>query len=228
MEKLNFFTVDPAYVQFLKTAEIEERGFTRVPNMEDNRYGKAKFLLGVVLAVNGTDYYVPVTSFKTQQKDNFLIRVDNGAITSSLRFNYMFPIPKEMVSVRVISTETDRAYRAFLAQELRWCIKHQDDIQRLAERTYKRVLLGKDPGLLANSCAFLFLEGKCREWSAAHSLGAPVTSSERPPAPARDNPPKNPPSVLARLQSLTEASKRETSAAKERSSDLQHKPSRRK
>ena len=53
-----------------------------MPNTEDNRYGKTKFLLGVVLAVNGTDYYVPVTSFKAQQKDNFLIRVDNGAITS--------------------------------------------------------------------------------------------------------------------------------------------------
>lgn len=62
MEKLNFFTVDPAYVQFLKAAETEERGFARVPNMEDNRYGKAKFLLGVVLTVNGTDYYVPVTA----------------------------------------------------------------------------------------------------------------------------------------------------------------------
>ena len=158
METLNFFTVDPAYVQFLKAAEAEERGFARVPNMEDNRYGKAKFLLGVVLTVNGTDYYVPVTSFKTQQKDNFLIRVDNGAITSSLRFNYMFPIPREMVSVRVISTEPDRAYRAFLAQELRYCIKHRDEIQHYAERTYKRVLLGKDPGLLANSCAFRFLE----------------------------------------------------------------------
>ena len=166
MENLNFFTVDPAYVQFLKAAEAEERGFARVPNMEDNRYGKAKFLLGVVLTVNGTDYYVPVTSFKTQQKDNFLIRVDNGAITSSLRFNYMFPIPREMVSVRVISTEPDRAYRAFLAQELRYCIKHRDEIQHYAERTYKRVLLGKDPGLLANSCAFRFLEGKCREWIA--------------------------------------------------------------
>lgn len=227
MEKLNFFTVDTAYVQFLKTAEIIERGFTRVPNMEDHRYGKAKFLLGVVLAVDGTDYYVPVTSYKIQKKDNFLIRVDNGAVTSSLRFNYMFPIPKKMVSVRVISTETDRAYRAFLAQELRWCIKHQEEIQRLAERTYKRVLLGKDPGLLANSCAFRFLEGKCREWIAEHSLEAPVQGAEQPAAPVREDAPETPPSVLARLQSLTAASKKENSAAKEKSSDLQHKPMRR-
>ena len=223
MEKLNFFTVDPAYVKFLKTAEIENRGFTRVPNMDDNRYGKTKFLLGVVLNVNGTDYYVPVTSFKTQQKDNFLIRVDNGAITSSLRFNYMFPIPKEMVSVRVISTEPDRAYRAFLAQELRYCIKHREEIQHYAERTYKRVLLGKNPGLLANSCAFRFLEGKCKEWVAAHKLQAPEQIADRLAAPPQEEAPENPPSVLARLQSLTAASKRETSAAKDKPADHQPK-----
>lgn len=223
MEKLNFFTVDPAYVQFLKTAEIEDRGFTRVPNMDDNSYGKTKFLLGVVLVVNGTEYYVPVTSFKTQQKDNFLIRVDNGAITSSLRFNYMFPIPKEMVSVRVISTEPDRAYRAFLAQELRYCIKHRDEIQHYAERTYKRVLLGKNPGLLANSCAFRFLEGKCKEWITAHNLEAPTQNIEAVTAPIHENVPGNPPSVLARLQSLSAASKKEAPASKERPSDLQQK-----
>lgn len=228
MENLNFFTVDPAYVQFLKAAEAEERGFARVPNMEDNRYGKAKFLLGVVLTVNGTDYYVPVTSFKTQQKDNFLIRVDNGAITSSLRFNYMFPIPREMVSVRVISTEPDRAYRAFLAQELRYCIKHRDEIQHYAERTYKRVLIGKDPGLLANSCAFRFLEGKCREWIAAHRLEAPAQTPERSAAPSKEESPENPASVLARLQSLTAASRKEAPAEKDKPSDRQHKPSRRK
>ena len=69
----------------------------------------------------------------------------------------MFPIPKDMVSERVISSEPDAAYRSLLAQELRYCIKHQAEIQKLAERTYKRVLLGKDPGLVANSCAFAFL-----------------------------------------------------------------------
>jgi hypothetical protein len=76
----------------------------------------------------------------------------------------MFPIPRVTVAVRVIADEPDRAYRALLAQELRYCVKNQDTIQRLAERTYKRVLLGKDLGLVANSCDFLFLEQKCREY----------------------------------------------------------------
>ena len=158
MEKLNFYTVDKDYVIYLKQAEQGSRGFSRVPNMEYGVLRKPKFLCGVVLQINNTDYYVPVTSYKQQMPDNFLIKADNGQVTSSLRFNYMFPVPKTLVAERTISTEPDRAYRALLAQELRYCISNQERIQYLAERTYKRVLLGKDKGLVANSCAFLLLE----------------------------------------------------------------------
>lgn len=63
-----------------------------------------------------------------------------------------------MISERIIADEPDRAYRALLAQELRYCIKNQETIQHLAERTYRRVLLGKNPGLVANSCDFGLLE----------------------------------------------------------------------
>jgi len=165
MEKLNFYTVDLDYVQHLQGAEQKKRGFSRVPNMSYSEKYKQKFLCGIVLQVNDVDYYVPLTSYKQKKPDNFLITADNGQVVSSLRFNYMFPIPKELVAVRVIESEPDHAYRALLAQELRYCIKNQSNIQRLAERTYKRVLLGKDKGLVVNSCDFLLLEQKCAEYT---------------------------------------------------------------
>ena len=164
MEKLNFYTVDLGYVNLLQQAEQDERGFSRVPHMEYGPGRKQKFLCGIVLCINGIDYYVPVTSYKQQQPDNFLIEAKNGQITSSLRFNYMFPIPKSLVTQISIDGEPDRAYRALLSQELRYCIKNQGTIQRLAERTYKRVLLGKNQGLVANSCAFLLLEKIYKEY----------------------------------------------------------------
>lgn len=164
MEKLNFYTVDLDYVNYLKKAEQDKRGFSRVPNMEYGNLRKPKFLCGIVLQVNNIDYYVPVTSYTQQKPDNFLIKADNGQVTSSLRFNYMFPIPKELVAERTIAGEPDRAYRALLAQELKYCIKNQETIQHLAERTYKRVLLGKDQGLVANSCAFQLLEQECKTY----------------------------------------------------------------
>ena len=161
MNRLDFYTIDLEYVKYLKNEEITVRGFSRVPNMDYGKYRKAKFLCGVVLQVGPVNYYVPVTSFKEQKPDNFLIYAANNQVVSSLRFNYMFPVPSSLLSKRVIADEPDPAYRALLAQELRFCIKHQDEIQRLAERTYKRVLLGKNLGLVRNSCDFKLLEQTC-------------------------------------------------------------------
>lgn len=164
MEDLNFYIIDSSYARYLQAAEAETRGFSRVPNMDYADDRKPKFLCGIVLQVSGMNYYVPVSSYKIQKPDNFLIYAANGKVTSSLRFNYMFPVPSEILAVRSIKGEPDPAYRALLAQELRHCIKHQEKIRYLAERTYKRVTLGLDKGLVANSCDFKFLEGKCAEY----------------------------------------------------------------
>jgi protein AbiQ len=125
---------------------------------------KPKFLCGIVLEINGMDYYVPVTSYKKKKPDNFLIQAANGQVVSSLRFNYMFPVPKSLLSERTIATEPDRAYRALLSQELRYCIRNQEMVRHLAERTYKRVMLGKNLGLVANSCDFKLLEAACQSY----------------------------------------------------------------
>lgn len=164
MSKLNFYTVDAEYVGFLQQTEYQQRGFSRVPNVNYGLQQKPKFLCGIVLQVDAIDYYVPVSSYKQQKPDNFLIKASNGEIVGSLRFNYMFPVPRGLVAERSIKTEPDQAYRTLLSQELRYCIDNQDTICRLAARTYKRVCLGKDKGLVANSCDFRFLEQKCQEY----------------------------------------------------------------
>ena len=186
MRKLDFYTIDLAYVSYLKQAELAKRGFSRVPNMEYGKERKQKFLCGVVLSVNDVEYYVPVSSFKEQKPDNFLILADNGKVVSSLRFNYMFPIPKGLASVRRIADEPDLAYRRLLAQELRYCIRHQEQIQKLAERTHKRVLLGKNTGLVLNSCDFRLLEESCKSWEKNNSkepiqeTSEAIESNEKP------------------------------------------------
>lgn len=169
MDKLNFYTVPEDYAAYLCNAENKKRGFSRVPNLNYGNNRKQKFLCGIVLNVNNNEYYVPVSSFKIQMPDNFLIRDKNNKPVSSLRFNYMFPVPMEIVKVRNIKNEPDNKYRTLLAQELQYCIKNQDEIRRLAFRTYKRVLLGKNPTLVNNSCDFKLLEQKCREYTEIHN-----------------------------------------------------------
>ena len=185
MDGLDFYTVSLDYVSCLKEAERKKRGFSRIPNMEYSDKRKPKFLCGIVLQINNSDYYVPVTSYKQQKGDNFLIKATNGLVVGSLRFNYMFPIPKGLISVRRITDEPDLAYRALLSQERRYCIKNQEAIQRSAERTYKRVLLGKDPGLVANSCDFPLLEQKCAEYTAMQKEKLILAKKQPTSKPAR-------------------------------------------
>ena len=175
MEDLNFYTLNNRYVDYLKQAEFEKRGFSRVPNMSYGKNRKQKFLCGVVLNIHNILYFAPITSYKKQQADNFLIYADNGFVTSSLRFNYMFPVPPELLRVRTIKNEPDRAYRALLSQELKYCIKNQNQIRFMAHRTYKRVMLGKKPGLMFNSCDFALLEQKCIEYCRINNLAVPIS-----------------------------------------------------
>ncbi len=85
----------------------------------------------------------------------------------------MFPIPLEIISERRIDNEQDRSYKALLSQELKYCINNQDTIRKLAKRTYERLLLGKNPSLIKNSCNFLLLEQKCQEYIQAHQQEQP-------------------------------------------------------
>lgn len=178
MKKINFFTVDLEYIDFLKKAETDIRGFSRVPNMEYRPENKPKFVCGPVLCVNGVNYYVPVSSYNKKQPDNFVVRAANGQTAGTLRFNYMFPVPDEALTLRSIQDEPDRAYKTLLAQQLRYCIKYKNIIRKFAIRTYERVLLGQDPKLMVNSCNFLLLEEACKTFEKALPDERPLSSLE--------------------------------------------------
>lgn len=166
MDNLKFYTVPYDYIQFLQESEKAVRGFSRVPNLDYGANRNQKFVCGVVLNINDINYFAPITSYKTKMPDNFLIFNDKkNKVLSSLRFNYMFPIPKGIEKPYVFSSIADKKYRFLVTQEYQYCVSNQDEIRRLAHRTYKRVLLGKDKGLVHNSCAFTLLEQKCTEYT---------------------------------------------------------------
>ncbi|MGN1468208.1 MAG: type III toxin-antitoxin system ToxN/AbiQ family toxin [Ruminococcus sp.] len=169
MEKLKFYLVPYDYIQYLQNAEIEARGFSRVPNLDYGNNRKQKFVCGVVLSINNIDYFAPITSYKINKPDNFLImNSKQNKVLSSLRFNYMFPVPMNIIKIYSFSNISDLKYRSLVLEEYAYCIKNQNVIKKLANRTYKRVLLGKDMGLVYNSCDFKLLEEKCREYIQAH------------------------------------------------------------
>lgn len=95
----SFYYIDSEYIKFLQNKEIENRGFTCVPNVD--YANKTKFTYGVVMEINSDNglkipYFVPITSYDKKQEDNILIKVKKGGAlhtVGSLRFNYMFPVP---------------------------------------------------------------------------------------------------------------------------------------
>ena len=162
--KISFYYVDAEYVQYLKEIEFSKRGFTCVPNMEYHNYDK--FVYGVVLSVNGVDYYVPFSHYDRQQEDNILIKVDyhkKEKVAGSLRFNYMFPVPKSCLTpVNFSDFPEDR--KVLLRKEYKACLASLSKIQKKALKTYARVINGKSDELIRNSCMFLELEDACKKY----------------------------------------------------------------
>lgn len=158
MDKLKFYNVPNEYVEYLQQKEILSRGFSRVPNLEYSSGHNRKFVCGIVLKINDLNYFAPVTSYKKQKPDNFLIRDKRNNVVSSLRFNYMFPVPLELATVKNFKKESNIKYRNLLEIELKYCRSNELEILRLAKRTYNRVMIGKNPGLIHNSCNFKLLE----------------------------------------------------------------------
>ncbi|MDV0447401.1 Endoribonuclease ToxN [Methanosarcinaceae archaeon Ag5] len=170
---LNFYDVSKDYVAYLQESEKEKRGFTKVPNMEYPGR-KQKFLCGIVLQVNGMDYYVPITSHKKQHSESILIYFKNqNDPVGSLRFNFMIPIPKEMATYRDINNEADPKHRVFLAKEHKFIIENKIHIFDKAEKTYQLITQNKNPKLNENSCDFKFLEKRCLEYCIENNLEIP-------------------------------------------------------
>ena len=154
---LSFYYVDKSYIDYLQKVETEARGFTHVPNMEyENR--EKKFICGVVLQIQGIQYYVPVTSYTQQHDDNILIEVPKDAykpIKGSLRFNYMFPAPSECVTELIISNESEKR-RNLLNKELKFVLDNESRIRNRAKQTYSKVINKVNNQIVANSCDFKF------------------------------------------------------------------------
>lgn len=163
---LHFYNVDKEYVRYLQKAEREYRGFTKVPNMEYDVGHEDKLVCGVILNINDFKYYVPVSSYKKQQRNNILIILDDryNPIKGSLRFNYMFPINDKYVAVRDFSKEKTQNRKLFLHRQLVYCDSIRNDIYNKALETYNDVIDNKDEDLVKNSCNFKLLEEKCIEY----------------------------------------------------------------
>lgn len=176
---LFFYDVDSDYVKYLKETEKAKRGFTRVPDVEYEH--ERKMVCGVVLEMNGYKYYVPVSSYKKQQSNNLLIRLEDDSfnkVKGSLRFNYMFPVDDRYISVRDFNKESP-GRKEFLRRQWVYCNSITDDIKQMAEDTYNDVITGTDVSLVKASCDFKLLEEAAGKYEPDKEKENQVNSNEK-------------------------------------------------
>jgi hypothetical protein len=176
---LKFYEVDRDYIVYL--AQFDSR-VPRIDYSKDGRYDK--FMCGIVLSVNNNDYFAPISSFKTPQVTNLLIKYEPDRILGSIRFSFMIPVPTAAVTLKDITNEPNVRYKRLLNMELQYCNKHSGIIYTTAKFVYEAVTNQKEEFRYFTTfcCNFKLLEEKCIEYAKAHGLE--VRSPESPVAPS--------------------------------------------
>jgi protein AbiQ len=157
--QLDFYQVDADYIAYLLKFD------SRVPKIDYSAAGAYdKFLCGIVLRIHGNDYFAPISSFRTPQRTNIIIKDVNGKDVSSIRFSFMIPVPPNAVSVKQIANEPSEKYRILLNMELQYCRKNANAIYSRARFVYDAVTLKQDPLMIKNCCNFKKLETACANY----------------------------------------------------------------
>lgn len=168
---LQFFDVSKQYVEYLTQIEQSKRGYSKIPKFgyEENE----KFICGIVLEMNGCNYYAPISSFNQQQKSNIVILDTDGTPISSIRFSFMFPVPESEITVRDFSKE-DPVYQRLLQKEYKFCNNHQDEISKRALKVYNNVINDYSKKFTASCCDFKLLEYAMKNYK-GYSEAAPTS-----------------------------------------------------
>lgn len=166
---LKFYEVDNNYIDYLKKFD------NQIPDFNYNRFNK--FVCGIVLNIGVFNYFAPVSSFKGQQRTNFLI-LDKGRPISSIRFSFMFPATNEVIKLKDFST-VPQTYKDLLNAEVKYCNDNTNKILKKAEEVYRIGINRKHP-IAHLCCDFKLLELKCEEFrqqSEVISLGLEQTAA---------------------------------------------------
>ena len=160
MDEIKLYEVDGNYINFL---------LPYAPHLFQNRKNSQKNerkYIGVVLRVNGFDYFAPLSSFKDKHKKmkeglDFL-KVKDYAV---INLNNMFPVIKSVYTYVDISKEKDVHYRALLQAEYRYIKSIKDKILKNAATLYNIKKRDGNSSALAKRCNdFLKLEEICVQY----------------------------------------------------------------
>ena len=160
MDNLKFYEINPKYVKYLSAAAPH-----LFLNKQSGQRNERKYI-GIVLHINGLDYFAPLSSFKDKHrrmKESVdFIKIKDYAV---INLNNMFPVPPAECTYVNIQNETDFKYRDLLRAEYRYIKMIQEKIRKNADTVYRLRLKDGDTTALGKRCNnFTLLEKMCKEY----------------------------------------------------------------
>ena len=141
------YEVNPQYIDFLVLHAPH-----LFQNKQPGQHNERKYI-GIVLIVNGMNYFAPLSSFKTKHKKmkNGLdfIKIGDYAV---INLNNMFPVPDGEYKYVDIPTVKNSQHRKLLMSEYRIIRKLQDKIMKNAAEVYKHKIRKGNTTALAKRC----------------------------------------------------------------------------
>lgn len=160
MDNIKLYKTEEAYIDYL--LPIAPHLFqNKKPGQQNSR----KYI-GVLLIVNGHEYFAPLSSFKEKhqrmQEALDFLKIKTFAV---INLNNMFPVPKDVYSYVNISKERNLKYRALLLKEYRYIKSIQEKIRKNAITLYNHKIKNGNSTALAKRCNdFERLEDACNRY----------------------------------------------------------------
>lgn len=147
---LKFYDIDEDYVKYLQTVDRQ------IPNIHYNTNNK--FVCGVVLEINGINYYAPI-SHTTKKYQTSMLIYENDTPISSIRFSFMLPAYENVLTIKNFKqiAKVDQNYANIIAAEYKYCLEHEKQIKRKTQAVYN-IGCNKNHRLNYTCCDFKKLE----------------------------------------------------------------------
>ena len=167
---MKLYEVTDRYINYLR--KFDKRVYD---NKENNRKVMRKYL-GIVLKINGLNYYIPMSSPKNSDYINNEIRKsiipiiriisneekDNiPVLKGTLRISNMIPVPDSELILYEPKNEKNKNYKILVEKELEFIGKHEDMIKKYANILYKQKVNQYNVSYIKNVVDFKLLEEKC-------------------------------------------------------------------
>lgn len=119
------------YVKYLQSIDRQ------IPNISYD--SNNKFICGIVLDINGFNYYAPISSNRQKQRTNLPILDKHNRVVATIRFCFMFPVPLSVLTemnFKLINS-TDSKYADLLSIEYNYCTLSEARILAKAKSVYE-------------------------------------------------------------------------------------------